>query len=74
MLTEGEYREIKQRIVVLQGIIEGADRDTDKYDDMKKAAHANKVDCEARLSLYNNYLADAVAEYEAAHPTEPPPP
>ena len=72
MLTEAEYREIKQRIAVLEGIIEGADRDTDKYDDMKKAAHARKEDAEARLSLYDNFLSGAVEEYEAAHPPQNP--
>ena len=60
MLTEAEYREIMQRRTVLQGIIDGAERDEDKYDDMKKAAHANKVDCEARLSLYTNHLQAAI--------------
>ncbi len=72
MLTEAEYREIMQRRVVMQGIIEGAERDEDKYDDMKKAAHANKVDCEARLSLYTNHLQSAIDEYEAANPPENP--
>lgn len=73
MLTEAEYREIMQRRTVLGGIIDGAARDKEKYDDMKKAAQANKEEAEARLSLYINYLADAIAEYEAAHPPEPPP-
>ena len=72
MLTDVEYREIMQRIAVLGGIIQGAERDEDKYDDMKKAAHDNKVDCEARLSLYTNHLQAAIDEYETAHPPENP--
>lgn len=73
MLSDAEYQEIKQRGRVLEGIMEGADRDADNYDGMKKAAQARKEDAEARLTLYNNYLNDAVEEYEAAHPPELPP-
>ena len=72
MLTATEYKEIMQRRTVLQGIIEGAVRDKERYDAMKKAAQANKEDCEARLSLYTNHLQDAIDEYEAAHPPENP--
>jgi len=39
---------------------------------MAKAAHDRKADAEARLSLYTNFLNDAVEEYEAAHPPEGP--
>lgn len=72
MLSDAEYREIKQRIGVLQGNIEGAERDEDNYDGMKKAAQARKEDAETRLSLYNNFLSDDVEEFEAAHPPEEP--
>ena len=72
MLTAAEYREIMQRRAVMQGIIDGAARDEERYDQMKKAAHANKVECETRLELYTNHLSDAVDEYEAAHPPENP--
>ena len=73
MLSDAEYREIMRMRAVLGGNIEGAERDEDKYDQMKKAAHARKEDADARLSLYDNFLSDAVEEYEAAHPPEPPP-
>jgi len=68
MLLDAEYQEIMQRRAVLQGNIEGAERDEDRFDQMKKAAHARKEDAEARLNLYDNFLSDAVEEYEAAHP------
>ena len=70
MITDAEYQEIMQRKTVLQGIIEGADRDEEKYGAMKQAAHANKVNCEARLELYINHLQSDVEEYEATHPPE----
>ena len=72
MLSDAEYREIMQRRGVLRGNIEGAERDEDKFEDMAKAAHARKVDAEARLSLYDNFLSGAVKEYDDAHPPEPP--
>lgn len=72
MLSDAEYREIKQRIGVLQGIIDGAERDENKFEGMAKAAHDSKEEADARLSLYNNYLSDAVKEYEDAHPPEEP--
>ena len=68
MLTDVEYGEIMERRRVLNGIMEGGEKDGDKFDQMKKAAHARKVDAEARLGLYDNFLSDAVEEYEAAHP------
>jgi len=68
MLTDKEYQEIIQRRRVLEGNIEGAERDKDKFDQMKKAAQARKEDAKARLLLYTNYLSDAVKEYEKAHP------
>ena len=72
MLSDCEYKEIMNRKAILQGNIEGAERDKTKYDDMKKAAQANKECLEGALSLYTNYLHDAIAEYEAAHPPEEP--
>ena len=70
MLSDAEYQEIMQRKGVLAGSIKGAEADEDNYDQMKKAAHARKEAAEARLSLYDNFLNDAVEEYEAAHPPE----
>lgn len=72
MLSDAEYQEIIQRRGVLKGNIDGAGRDEDNYDQMKKAAHDRKVNAEARLELYDNFLSDAVEEYEAAHPPEEP--
>lgn len=73
MLSDAEYREIMERRRVLEGIMDGAERDEDKFEEMAGAAHTRKEDAEARLTLYNNYLNDAVEEYESAHPPEPPP-
>jgi len=72
MLSDIEYQEIMERRRVLEGIMEGAERDKDKYQDMKKAAIDRKQDANARLTLYDNFLSDAVKEYEDAHPPEPP--
>ena len=72
MLSEVAYQEIMQQRAVLKGNIEGAERDKEKYDQMKKAAQDRKEVAEARLTLYINFLQDAVEEYEAAHPPEPP--
>jgi len=73
MLTDAEYQEIMQRRAILQGNIDGAERDEEKFEDMAKAAHARKEDAEARLELYDNFLSDAVEEYLEAHPPEEPP-
>jgi len=71
MLSDPEYREIIRRRAILQGDIDGAERDEDIYDKMKAAAHDRRVEAEACLDLYvNGYLKDAIAEYEAAHPPE----
>ena len=70
MLTDAEYQEIIQRRRVLKGNIEGAERDKEKFDQMKKAAQARKEDAKERLLLYINFLSDAVKEYEEAHPPE----
>ena len=70
MLSDVEYQEILERRRVLEGIIEGAERDKDKYQDMKKIAIDKIKDAGARLLLYDNFLSDAVKEYEDAHPPE----
>lgn len=72
MITDAEYQEIMQRRVVLQGNIDGAERDKERYDGMKKAAQDRKAVAEDRLLLYTNHLNDDVKEYEAAHPPEEP--
>ncbi len=70
MLTDMEYQEIMERRRVLKGIMEGGERDEDKFEGMARAAHTRKVDAEVRLGLYDNFLSGAVKEYEDAHPTE----
>jgi len=70
MLTDKEYQEIIQRRRVLEGNINGAERDVVKHRAMAKAARGRKEDAEARLLLYTNHLSDAVKEYEKAHPPE----
>jgi len=68
MLTDKEYQEIIQRRRVLEGNIDGAERDVVKHRAMAKAARGRKEDAKARLLLYDNFLSDAVKEYESAHP------
>lgn len=72
MLTDAEYGEIMRQRNILVGSIEGAEGDEDNYDQLKKAAHDRKLEAEARLSLYTNFLSGAVEEYEKAHPPEEP--
>ncbi len=72
MLNDCEYKEISNRQAVLEGCIQGADRDVEKYEKMKEAAQENRECMVGALSLYTNFLHDAIAEYEAAHPPEPP--
>lgn len=73
MLTDAEYQEIMRRRTILQGSIDGAERDEDNYDKMKKAASDRKAEAGASLVLYmDGYLKDAIEEYEAAHPPEEP--
>lgn len=73
MLSDCEYREIMKRQVILEGGIQGADRDVEKYEKMKEAAEENRECMRDSLSLYINFLHDAIVEYEAAHPPEPEP-
>jgi len=70
MLSDREYQEIMERRRVLEGIMEGGERDEEKFEEMAGAAHARKEDAEARLTLYDNFLSDAVKEYEDAHPPQ----
>ncbi len=73
MLSDCEYKEIINRQAVLEGNIQGADRDVEKFEKMKEAAQENRECMVSDLSLYINCLHDAIVEYETAHPPEPPP-
>jgi len=72
MLTDAEYRHAKAGQSALQGKIDGAERDEEEGDSLKKRAHAKKDRYMEEMSFYTNFCKDAFEEYEAAHPPEEP--
>ena len=72
MLTDAEYKEIMENKRELELQIVQAEADQQYHDELKDAADARKDHLDLRMSLYNNFLAAAIAEYEAAHPPENP--
>ena len=71
MLTPEEYQEIKHNESALTSQIESYKADMEGYRKAAMTTTALMKNAEARLRLYINYLADAVKEYEDAHPPEP---
>lgn len=72
MITDAEYRHIIAGRTALQGKIDAAERDKEEYDALKQRAQATKDRFTEEMSLYSNYLKDAIDEYEAAHQPEEP--
>lgn len=72
MLSDAEYRNVIRNRTALQGRIDAAERDKVEYDRLKVAAQATKDMFAEEMSLYTNFLKDAIDEYEAAHPPEGP--
>jgi len=70
VLTDVEYRYIIRHRAALQQEIDSAESEEKQYNGLKVAAHDRKVSAEGEMSLYTNFLKEAIDEYEAAHPPE----
>ena len=71
MLTSAEYSHVIRGRSVLQDKIDQAERDKQEYDALLNGADRRKDQLELEMEFYVNYMADAIAEYEAAHQGEP---
>ncbi len=67
MLTDAEYQQAIKCRDALQGQIDAAEGHTNEYDRLKKATEELKDSLEGEMSLYRNFLKDAIEEYEKAH-------
>ncbi len=70
MLKINEYQELMQNKALLVSQMNNLDAERENLETMKEAKDALHEQLVLRLELYTNFLSDAIAEYEAAHPPE----
>jgi len=70
MLTDDEYREIMANKSALQSKIDATRKDYDSLTEARQGIYDTGMQYYKQMSLYTNFLNDAIKEYEATHQPE----
>lgn len=68
MLTDAEYREIIENRNTLQGRIDAHQAEYDRLSKQREKVKESGLALKVQMTLYTNFLKDAIEEYEVAHP------
>ena len=72
MLTTPEYSRIMTDKRILQTRINSLEAESERHEQAKEKIDAQREGFQEEMSLYSNFLCDAIEEYEAAHPPPEP--